>query len=123
MSFANQTSDDGHWRELYGLLATACGYSYPVIDEMTLFQVEELTSYWVRHPPLHLLIGAHLGIGQNKEIPMNANSTRAGEPRSSEIGSMLSRIGPGFSVGDVHVGLSPVILYFAELARRTPRFG
>jgi hypothetical protein len=35
----------GEWGDLYGLLATAYGYSYPVIDEMTLFQIEELATY------------------------------------------------------------------------------
>jgi hypothetical protein len=85
---------------------------------MTLFQVEELTSYWVQHPPLHLLIAAQLGVGTNKESPMPSNSTGQEQLSSSEVGSMLSCMGPGLSVGDVHAGLSSVILDFAELARR-----
>jgi hypothetical protein len=85
---------------------------------MTLFQVEELTSYWVRHPPLHLLIAAQLGIGRNKDSPITPNSTERGQPPGSEVGSMLARMGPGFNAGDVHAGLASVILDFAELARR-----
>lgn len=49
------------WAHLYGLLATACGYSYPEIDAMTLPAVYELLDYWREHPPVHLLIGAYLG--------------------------------------------------------------
>ena len=49
---------------IYGLLATACGYSYPVIDAMTLLDVEELTRYWIDHPPLHLMVAAYLGARQ-----------------------------------------------------------
>jgi hypothetical protein len=33
---------------------------------MTLFQIEELTSYWAQHPPAHLLIAAYLGIAKTK---------------------------------------------------------
>ena len=43
--------EPGNWGRIYGLLATTCGYSYPVIDAMTLLDVEELTQYWVNHPP------------------------------------------------------------------------
>jgi hypothetical protein len=53
------------WSDIYGLLATACGYSYPIIDEMTLFDAEELVSYWTDHPPVHLLLAAFMGVGQN----------------------------------------------------------
>lgn len=85
---------------------------------MTLFQVEELASYWAQHPPLHLLISAYLGVGGGKHVPLRPVS--AGETRrpSSDISSMLARLGPGFSAGDVHAGLSPVILDFIELDRR-----
>ena len=58
--------DADGWGHIYGLLATACGYSYPVIDEMTLFDFEELTAYWVEHPPVHILVGAYLGVGKHQ---------------------------------------------------------
>jgi len=32
---------------------------------------------------------------------------------------MLARLGPGFGAGDVHAGLTPVVLDFAELHRRS----
>jgi hypothetical protein len=41
---------------VYGLLATACGYTYPQIDEMTMLQVYELMDYWSEYPPTHLLL-------------------------------------------------------------------
>ena len=35
-----------------------------VIDAMTLLEVEELTRYWIEHPPLHLMVAAYLGLGK-----------------------------------------------------------
>jgi len=84
---------------------------------MTLFQVEELTSYWAQHPPLHLLVGAYLGVGKDKRPPMPPISSRRGQRPSSDVGSMLAQLGPGFSAGDVHAGLTPVTFDFAELRR------
>lgn len=82
---------------------------------MTLFQVEELTSYWAQHPPLHLLFAAYLGLGKDKRAPMPAGP---GRRPSSEVDSMLAQLGPGFSAADVHAGLASVVLDFAELSRR-----
>jgi hypothetical protein len=81
---------------------------------MTLFQIEELTSYWAQHPPLHLLVAAYLGVGKGKQ----ASSTERERRTSSDVGSMLAHLGPGFNPGDVHAGLSPVVLDFAELHPR-----
>jgi hypothetical protein len=103
------------WGHIYGLLATACGYSYPVIDEMTLFDFEELTAYWVEHPPVHILVGAYLGVGkhQRKRAPAAESNPGPG------IQTLLAELGPGFGAGDVHAGLPDVVLDFAELRRRS----
>ncbi len=42
------------WGDIYGLIATACGYDWPRIDEMTLPQYRELAAYWRKFPPIHL---------------------------------------------------------------------
>jgi hypothetical protein len=84
---------------------------------MTLFQVEELTSYWAEHPPLHLLVAAYLGVGKDKRQPMPPSSFEREQRPQSDAGSVLARLGPGFSPGDVHAGLTPVVLDFAELRR------
>jgi hypothetical protein len=81
---------------------------------MTLFQIEELTSYWAQHPPLHLLIAAYLGVGKGKQ----ASSVGRERRPSSDVGSTLAHLGPGFNAGDVHAGFSPVVLDFAELYPR-----
>ena len=110
-------SADG-WGHIYGLLATACGYSYPVIDEMTLFDFEELTAYWAEHPPVHILVGAYLGVGrhQRRRIP----SARPSPPSAAgpDLQTVLAELGPGFGAGDVHAGLPRLVLDFAELQRR-----
>jgi len=85
---------------------------------MTLFQVEELTSYWAQYPPLHLLIAAYLGVGRDKHQRPPLVSAPAPQRPSSDVGSMLAQLGPGFGAGDVHAGLSPVVFDFAEPSRR-----
>jgi hypothetical protein len=82
---------------------------------MTLFQIEELTSYWVQHPPLHLLVAGYLGRGKGHDSAPPLNPTRRGQRPSLDISSMLADLGPGFVGGDVHAGLSPVVLDVAEL--------
>jgi hypothetical protein len=83
---------------------------------MTLFQVEELASYWVQHPPLHLLVAASLGRGKDKRRQLPPIS--AGRVQQTATDVMLAELGSGFSAGDVHAGLSPVVLDFVELSRR-----
>lgn len=85
---------------------------------MTLFQIEELTSYWAQHPPAHLLIAAYLGIGKNKHAPVPPTPMGQGQRPISDSSSLLAQLGPGFGVGEVNAGLSPVVLDFAELRLR-----
>ena len=49
-----------NWSDLYGLVATCCGYTWPEIDAMSLSALRELLDYWSRHPPAHLLLAAAL---------------------------------------------------------------
>jgi hypothetical protein len=81
---------------------------------MTLFDFEELTAYWVEHPPVHILVGAYLGVGKHQR----KRAVSTGSNRSSDIQALLAELGPGFGTGDVHAGLPGVVLDFAELRRR-----
>jgi hypothetical protein len=86
---------------------------------MTLRQVEELATYWAQHPPTHLLVAAYLGVGKDRHPPPRHKPAGLMQTSSSDAGAMLAQLGPGFSAGDVHAGLSPVVLDFAELRRRS----
>ena len=85
---------------------------------MTLFEIEELTSYWAQHPPVHLLVAAYLGVGKNKNSRLPPTSIGRGQRSISDSSSLLAQLGPGFGAGDVSAGLSPAVLDFAELRRR-----
>jgi hypothetical protein len=85
---------------------------------MTLFHIEELTSYWAEHPPVHLLVAAYLGVGKNKDARLPPTSMGRGPRPSSDSSSLLAQLGPGFGGGDVNAGLAPVVLDFAELRLR-----
>jgi hypothetical protein len=88
---------------------------------MTLFEVEELTRYWIDHPPLHLAVAAYLGIGKEKRKgpTFERGPAPAARDAVSSVGTLVAELGPGFAPGDVHAGLAPVVLDVAELRRRT----
>ncbi len=85
---------------------------------MTLFDFEELTAYWAEHPPLHILVGAYLGIGKYRRQRMPSPSGSPSHPADPDLEALLAELGTGFGAGDVHAGLAPVVLNFAELRRR-----
>jgi len=85
---------------------------------MTLFDFEELTAYWVEHPPLHILVGAYLGVGGHHRRRIPSARPSSGLAPSSDLQRILAELGPGFGPGDVHAGLPGVMLDFAELRSR-----
>ncbi len=86
---------------------------------MTLLDVEELTRYWIDHPPLHLMAAAYLGIGKGNCNRTKSRSTAVSpqKGRNVEVAHLLAELGPSFTGSDVHKGLAPVVLDFAELKR------
>jgi hypothetical protein len=85
---------------------------------MTLFDIEELMAYWVEHPPVHILLGAYLGVGKHQRNPISFTGSRPGRAPTSDLPTILAELGPGFGAGDVHAGLPGVVLDFSELRRR-----
>jgi hypothetical protein len=87
---------------------------------MTIHDVEELTRYWIDHPPLHLLIAAYLDIGATWRGGVSGRKANIPPTRESKahIGQILAELGSGFATGDVQAGLDPVVLDFTELQRR-----
>lgn len=92
---------------------------------MTLFEIEELTRYWIEHPPLHLTFAAYLGLGKDSgrrtssklvaDDPLISGLLASGA--KSQVGAILAELGPRIAAGDVHAGFAPVVLDFAELKR------
>jgi hypothetical protein len=85
---------------------------------MTLFDLEELMAYWVEHPPVHILVGAYLGVGKHQRRRIPSAGSGPGAAASSDLQGILAELGPGFGTGDVHAGLPGVVLDFAELKSR-----
>jgi hypothetical protein len=87
---------------------------------MTLFDVEELTRYWIDHPPLHLMVAAYLGIGKERRRRMSSPGAKAAAELTPDVHveQLLAELGPAFASGDVHAGLHPVVLDFTDLRRR-----
>ena len=85
---------------------------------MTLFDFEELTKYWADHPPLHILVGAYLGVGKQQRRPSEPSLDGSRNTAGFNPEEVLAELGPGFRAEDVHAGLTPVVLDFAELRRQ-----
>jgi hypothetical protein len=81
---------------------------------MTLFEVEELMTYWAEHPPVHLLLAAFLGAGGNGRGPEPVCGTAAAVPPQE----VFAALGAGLRAGEIHAGLGPAVLDPAELRRR-----
>jgi hypothetical protein len=84
---------------------------------MTLLDVEELTRYWINHPPLHLMVAAYLGVGKRTRSASLAPVPPA-KADNLDVAAVLAELGSGFAGADVQLGLAPVVLDFAELKRR-----
>jgi hypothetical protein len=85
---------------------------------MTLFDFEELTKYWAKHPPLHILVAAYLGAGEQQRRPTGPGPDGSRNAARSSPEEVLAELGPGFRTADVHAGLTAVELDFAELQRQ-----
>jgi hypothetical protein len=90
-----------------------------VIDAMTLLDVEELVSYWIDHPPVHLLLGAYLGLGKNRARVRRAPpEARAPSAAPRDVGQLVAELGPAFQKRDVNAGLGPAVLDINELRQK-----
>ncbi len=54
---------------MYGHIATATGWTLTQIEQLTLWDVNDLFDYWQDHPPTHLLVGAYVLGGSRKGKP------------------------------------------------------
>jgi len=68
---------------------TACGYTPAEIDEMTLFDVMGLFSYWRDNPPVHEILKCVYRIAPKPAAEPNA----ADDP--SGIGALIARFPDG----------------------------
>ncbi len=86
---------------------------------MTLPEVEELIQYWIDHPPLHLLIATYLGVNKWRDRTIASPDTGGPAARGTPE-DLIAQLGPSFIRRDVHAGLNPVVLDFAELRGLSP---
>jgi hypothetical protein len=51
---------------VFGHVATATGWTFPEIDKLTLWELNDLMAYWKDYPPTHVLVAAYLMGGTKK---------------------------------------------------------
>lgn len=83
---------------------------------MTLFQVDELCTYWHEHPPVHLLVAGFMGVKSEPRMSSYAPPERPTE--ALPVTRMLSAI-PGLEPGSID-DLPTPIFDAAELFRMRP---
>ena len=52
--------DGWDWGAIYASIATATGYRFRDIDELSLDDIADLWMYWREHPPVHISVSAAL---------------------------------------------------------------
>ncbi|VTZ23242.1 conserved hypothetical protein [Methylocella tundrae] len=70
---------------------TACGYTPAEIDEMTLYDILALFSYWRDYPPAHEILKC---VHRIERKPQVVSSKSAADP--SGIGGLIARYPDGF---------------------------
>lgn len=50
------------WPSFYGQIITVTGWTYPQVDALYVWQAYELSVYWSKHPPVHILLRAIAGL-------------------------------------------------------------
>jgi hypothetical protein len=78
---------------------------------MTLVDYEELCAYWAEHPPVHLMVAAYLGVGEDKP-----QAVRPAAAPPSQVNT-LPLMGV-HHVRDYYHGLGAPILDFEELKKQ-----
>ena len=49
---------------MFGHVATATGWTFFEIEQLTLWELNDLMAYWKDYPPPHVLVGAYLMSGK-----------------------------------------------------------
>jgi len=72
---------------VYGHTATATGWTFSQIDQLTLWDLNDLFEYWQDYPPTHVLVTAYLTAG-NK----NRSSTRKRQSRGDKFEELTQAV-------------------------------
>jgi hypothetical protein len=89
-----------------------------VIDEMTIFQVEEIFAYHAEHPPVHLMVAAYLGVKPSTRSERNSSKNGVDEFDANQAAGFL--MAAGFGMGNVHAGLGTPTFDVDELMSMKP---
>lgn len=84
-----------------------------MIDAMTLFDVEELSSYWHKHPPVHLLVAGFVGYKADEPAVLTPEYYPVSTPLPPELLGI-----PGVAAGVLPPNMPAPIFDFDELMRR-----
>jgi hypothetical protein len=71
------------WGAIYSAIATATGWRFPDIDELSLDDLADLWTYWGEHPPVHLQLQALAGAWGAKRT----SRTRSAAPSGAADGA------------------------------------
>src|SRR5262249_50060967 len=89
--------------------ATGCGYSFAIIDAMTLAETEQIFAYWREHPPVYLMV----------EVIARLLGWKPPEPAPPTFDQLLAAPPPGLAVtADGALGMPAPVLDIDTLRLR-----
>jgi len=83
---------------------------------MTLWQVRELSDYWIKHPPTHALLAAFVGFGASASAPASLPASDSVPEAPAQPFNPAAV--PGLVMGDVFADLPPPIFDIEELMKQ-----
>jgi hypothetical protein len=75
---------------VFGHVATATGWTLHEIEQLTLWELNDLMAYWKDYPPTHVLVAAHLIGGKKSSV---SKTRRQGQSNFDELTQAVSLAG------------------------------
>jgi len=78
------------WPFVFGHVATATGWTLHEIEQLTLWELNDLMAYWQDYPPTHVLVSAYLMGGKKSSAGKTAGQ---GQSNFDELAQAVSFAG------------------------------
>ena len=97
---------------MFGHVATATGWTLHEIEQLTLWELNDLMAYWKDYPPTHVLVGAYL-------MNAKARSTKRQKANGQDIPSNYQQGGLEELAREVNLAGGSVLKKLPEMYRQS----
>lgn len=90
---------DLDFAEIYCHLAMSTGWTFDQIgEEFDIPRIEAMNKYWLKHPPVHIMVASYLGV-KDTEPPPNLESGVVLSPTDKKVNEGLEAALIAFQMG------------------------